>query len=78
MVKGGRLDGAADPSGRPLITVCHWTGSTPGDCRRPGNSPRGSGVLRKGQHSWNISRMDPKVVLESLMECLFRGIFLCP
>ena len=32
-------------------------------------SQRGSGVLRKGQHSWNISvtkeaRVDPKVVLE--------------
>ena len=30
---------------------------------------RGSGVLQKGQHSWNISvtkeaRVDPKVVLE--------------
>ena len=35
---------------------------------------RGSGVLPKGQHSWNISatkeaRVDPKVVLESSMEC---------
>ena len=35
---------------------------------------RGSGVLPKGQNSWNISvtkeaRMDPKVVLESVMEC---------
>ena len=44
---------------------------------------RGSGVLRKGQHSWNISvtkeaRSDPKVVLESSMECPFRGIFFCP
>ena len=44
---------------------------------------RSSGVLWKGQHSWNISatkqaRMDPKVVLESLMECPFRGIFFCP
>ena len=41
---------------------------------------RGSGVLPKGQHSWNISvtkesRVDPKVDLESLMECPFRGIF---
>ena len=40
----------------------------------PANVQRGSGVLRKGQHSWNISvmkqaRMDPKVVLELLMEC---------
>ena len=45
--------------------------------------PRGSGVLPKGQHSWNISvtkeaRMDLKVVLELSMECLFRGIFFCP
>ena len=44
---------------------------------------RGSGVLRKGQHSWNISvmkeaRMVPKVVLESSMEFLFHGIFFCP
>ena len=44
---------------------------------------RGSGVLPKGQHSWNISitkeaRMDPEVVLDSSAECLFRGIFFCP
>ena len=44
------------------------------------NNVRGSGVLRKGQHSWNISvtkeaRVDPKVVLESSAECPFRGIF---
>ena len=37
-------------------------------------------MLLKGQHPRNISvtkedRMDPKVVLESSMECLFRGIF---
>jgi len=36
-------------------------------------------VLLKGQHSWNISvtkeaRMDPKVVLESSMECHSQGI----
>ena len=37
---------------------------------------RGSGVLRKGQHSWN--RMDPKVVVESSMEYPYRGIFFCP
>ena len=41
---------------------------------------RGSGVLRKGQHSWNISvtkeaRMDPEVVLDSSAECLFRESF---
>ena len=44
---------------------------------------RGSGVLRKGQRSWNIfltkeARADPKVVLESSMECPSRGIFFCP
>ena len=44
---------------------------------------RESGVLRKGQHSWNISvtkeaRVDPKVVLELLMECPSRGIFFHP
>ena len=38
-------------------------------------------MLRKEQHSWNISvtkeaRMEPKVLLESSMECLFGGIFL--
>ena len=43
---------------------------------------RGSGVLPNGQHSWNISvtkeaRVDPKVVLESLMKCPSRGIFFC-
>ena len=37
-------------------------------------------MLRKGQHSWNISvrkeaMVDPKVVLESSMECPSRGIF---
>ena len=47
------------------------------------DSARGSGVLPKGQHSWNISetkeaRVDPKVVLESSAECPFRGIFICP
>ena len=41
---------------------------------------RGSGVLPKGQHSWNISvtkeaRGDPKVVLELLMECPSWGFF---
>ena len=45
-------------------------------------STRGSGVLPKGQHSWNISvtkeaRMDPEVVLDSSAECLFWGIFFC-
>ena len=45
-------------------------------------SLRGSGVLPKGQHLWNISvtkeaRMDPKVVLDSSAECLFRGIIFC-
>ena len=45
--------------------------------------PRGSGVLRKGQYSWNISvkkeaRVDPKVVLELSAECPFGGIFFCP
>ena len=44
---------------------------------------RGSGVLPKGQHSWNISitkeaRIDPEVVLDSSAECLFWGIFSCP
>ena len=44
---------------------------------------RGNGVLRKGQHSWNISvtkiaRMDPKVVEESSMECPSQGIFFGP
>ena len=39
----------------------------------------GSGVLRKGQHSWNISvtkesRINPNVVLELSMECLFGEI----
>ena len=44
---------------------------------------RGSGVLPKGQHSWNISvtkkaRVDPKVVLESSMECPFwESFFAC-
>ena len=38
---------------------------------------RGSGVLPKGQHSWHISvmkeaRMDPKVVLELSMKCLYQ------
>ena len=47
------------------------------------NFSMGSGVLPKGQHSWNISvtkeaRVDPKVVLESSMECPSRGIFFCP
>ena len=37
-------------------------------------------MLRKGQHSWNISvtkeaRVDPKVVLESLTECPSRRNF---
>ena len=50
---------------------------------KSGPTQRGSGVLRKGQHSWNISvtkgaRMDRKVVLESSTECPFQGIFLCP
>ena len=41
---------------------------------------RGSGVLPKGQHSWNISvmkeaRIDPEVVLELSTECLFRESF---
>ena len=44
---------------------------------------RGSGVLPKGQHSWNISvmkeaKMDPKVVFESSAKCSFRRIFFCP
>ena len=44
---------------------------------------RGSGVLPKRQQSWNISltkeaRIDPKVVLESSVECNFLGIFFCP
>ena len=44
---------------------------------------RGSGVLPKGQHLWNITvtkeaRMDPEVVLDSSAECHFRGIFFCP
>ena len=44
---------------------------------------RGSGVLPKGQLSWNISlmkeaRVDPKIVLELSMECPSRGIFFCP
>lgn len=39
-----------------------------------------SGVLPKGQHSWNISvmkeaRLDQKVFLDSLMECPSWGIF---
>ena len=39
--------------------------------------------MQKGQHSWKISvmkeaRVDPKVVLESLMECPSRGIFFPP
>ena len=44
---------------------------------------RRSGVLLKGQHSWNISvtkeaRVDPRVVLESSMECPSReSIFAC-
>ena len=50
------------------------------DSKGPAYNPRGSGVLRKGQHSWNISvtkeaRVDPKVVLESSTECPSRGIF---
>ena len=41
---------------------------------------RGSGVLPKGQHSWNISvmkeaRVDPKIVLELSMKCPSLGIF---
>ena len=44
---------------------------------------RGSGVLPKGQLSWNISlmkeaRVDPKIVLELSMECPSRGIFFFP
>ena len=40
-------------------------------------------MLPKGQHSWNISvtkeaKVDPKVVLESSMECPSRGIFFFP
>ena len=40
-------------------------------------------MLPKGQHSWNISvtkeaRVDPKVVLESLMECPSEVIFFWP
>ena len=51
--------------------------------RQCDNMTRGSGVLPKGQHSWNISvtkeaRVDPKVVLESSMECPSRGNFLLP
>ena len=44
---------------------------------------RGSGVLRRGQHSWNISvtkeaRAYPKVVLELSTECPSWRIFICP
>ena len=44
---------------------------------------RGSGVLPKGQQSWNIfvtkeARVDPKAVLESSMECLLGFLFFCP
>ena len=44
---------------------------------------RGSGAFPKGQHSWNISvtkeaRVDPKVVLESSVECSSRGTLICP
>ena len=65
---------------RPLV----HTGKAPGKMFDNAKAylavTRGSGVLRKGQHSWNISvtkeaRVDPKVVLESSMECPSRGIF---
>ena len=46
---------------------------------------KGEWSVAKGQHSWNISvtkeaRVDPKVVLESLMECPYfaRTIFFKP
>ena len=43
------------------------------------NQERGSGVLPKGQHSWNISVMKEArvVVLEPPMECPSRRIFIC-
>ena len=55
----------------------------PGGAGYTGNYQRGSGVLSKGQRSWNISvtkeaRVDQKVVLEPSMKCPSRGIFSPP